>query len=326
VVRRGEPPTISVAIAVFNAAETLPEAVHSALAQSRPAHEVIVVDDGSTDDVAAALEPFTDRVRLIRKENGGAASARNVAVDACSGEFVAFLDADDVFHPRRLEAMAELSAARPDLDIVATDAFISVNGIPRSRFSAATPFPVADQRTAILETCFVTCPAIRVSRLQAIGGFDEELPVASDWDCLLRLILDGAAAGCVPEPYYEYRQVENSLTSDRVRALHARVAVLRKALRESPVTPEERAALRSSLRQKATRAALAELETALRQSEENSFDRRRLLTLARSSPLSIRARILLATAAVAPGLAREFVPHDEGALLRRTPGRADAER
>lgn len=313
-VRRRGRPTFTVAIPAFNAADTVGDAVQSALTQVQPAQEVIVVDDGSTDDLAGALAPFAERIRLIRKENGGAASARNTAVGACRSEFVAFLDADDLFHPRRLEAMAELTAARPDLDIVATDALISTDGIPHSRFSEATPFHVSDQRTAIFETCFVTgWPAVRVSRLRAIGGFDETLRIAHDWECYLRLILDGSVAGYVPEPYYEYRRGENSLTADRVRALQERVAILRKALRESSLTTEERAALIASLRRKATRAALAELDAALRAAAGDGHSSKwHFIRLAASRHLGARARILLAMGAIAPRFARDFLPCDKG--------------
>src|SRR5919197_5607580 len=112
-VERRRPPSFSVIIPAYQAASTVGDAVSSALAQTYPAHEVIVVDDGSTDDLAGALSTFAGRIRLIRKENGGAASARNAGVAAAEGEFVAFLDADDVYGPRRLEVLGELVAAPP---------------------------------------------------------------------------------------------------------------------------------------------------------------------------------------------------------------------
>ena len=85
----GPLPTFSVIIAAYQAADTIGDAVQSALAQTAPAHEVIVCDDGSTDDLTGALASYRDRIMLLRKENGGAPSARNVALRAASGEFVA---------------------------------------------------------------------------------------------------------------------------------------------------------------------------------------------------------------------------------------------
>lgn len=104
------PPTFSVVIAAYQAAETVGDAVRSALEQVWPAHQVIVVDDGSSDDVEGALRPFEGEVELIRKRNGGVASARNAGVEVATGEFVALLDADDRFHPRRLEALSALAS------------------------------------------------------------------------------------------------------------------------------------------------------------------------------------------------------------------------
>src|SRR2546427_5927765 len=124
----GPLPTFSVIIAAYQAADTIGDAVQSALAQTAPAHEVIVCDDGSTDDLTGALASYRDRIMLLRKENGGAPSARNVALRAASGEFVAQLDSDDAFFPTRLDALGELARQRRDLDILATDAYCEVAG------------------------------------------------------------------------------------------------------------------------------------------------------------------------------------------------------
>jgi glycosyltransferase involved in cell wall biosynthesis len=313
-------PTFSVVIPAYQAAATIPEAVASALRQTSPPHEVIVVDDGSTDDLSAALAPFASDIKLISKENGGVASARNVGIRAATGEFVAFLDADDRFHPKRLEVLRALAAARPDLDILATDTAITVEGVAQSLFSDATPFATRDQRTAIFDSCFFTGPVVRRERLRAIGGYDESLEVANDWDCYIRLILDGAIAGCVSEPYYEYRQSAESLTANRLRALQGRVKVLRKAMRRSDLTRNERVALRRALSRHHTRAALLELEAELDGLDAKDANRvphgRRLRRLT-SRSLSNRGRILLLVGMIAPGVARKRLPRDRGTLLER---------
>ena len=109
-------------MAAFQAAETIGEAVESALAQTLPPHEIIICDDGSTDDIGGAIARFGERVRLLRQEHRGPGAAKQTASEAASGEFVVVLDADDTFHPRRLEALGEAAAARPDLDLLTTDA------------------------------------------------------------------------------------------------------------------------------------------------------------------------------------------------------------
>jgi glycosyltransferase involved in cell wall biosynthesis len=312
------PATFSVVIPAYQAAATIREAVTSALEQTPPAQEVIVVDDGSTDDLSAALASFADDIQLIRKPNGGAASARNVGIRAAKGEFVAFLDADDLFYPGRLEALGALARARPDLDILATDAVISVAGRRHALFFDGTPFAAREQRTAILEACFVTgWPAVRVARVRALGGFDETLAIAHDWDCYLRMILDGAAAGCVTEPYYEYRHLAGSLTADRIPALRERVEVLRKARRRSDLTTDERAALRRALRRHGTRAALAELEAELDGLEaptDARVPRGRTLRRLASRSLTRRGRMLLVLGVLAPGAARKRLSEDRGSL------------
>src|SRR5271154_3281360 len=102
-------PFFSVVIPAYNRARVLPGALDSVLQQTDQDFEVIVVDDGSTDDPRAVVEDFHDpRIRYERKENGGGGSARNRGIDLARGRFVAFLDSDDVFLPHHLAAMRRL--------------------------------------------------------------------------------------------------------------------------------------------------------------------------------------------------------------------------
>jgi glycosyltransferase involved in cell wall biosynthesis len=257
------PPSFSVAIAAYQAAPTIAEAVRSALDQTLPALETIVVDDGSTDDLAGALRPFGERVTLVRKPNGGVASARNAGLERAAGELVAYLDADDRFGPRRLELLAELAVRRPDLDLLATDMTFVAGGREAGRFYAENEFAVAGQRAAILRSCFVGgLPAVRASRLRAIGGFDEGLAVGSDWDCWLRLILAGSAAGLVDRPCYEYRRGGESLTASRTTSLRARVRLLEKARSNPDLRLRERPLLWRELRRRRREADAQEAREA----------------------------------------------------------------
>lgn len=147
-------PTFSIVIAAYEAAATIAAAVESALEQTRPAAQVIVVDDGSRDEIDTALSPFIDRIVFIRKENGGGASARNAGIAVAECDYLAILDADDRYDSRRLEALAELAEDRPDLDLVTTDARFIVEGDPVGSFLSHNSFPVDDQRLAIFESCF----------------------------------------------------------------------------------------------------------------------------------------------------------------------------
>jgi hypothetical protein len=291
-------PSFSVVIAVHNGAKTIAEAIDSALAQTIAPFQLIVCDDGSTDRTDAAVEPYRDRLTYLRKEHGGVASARNAALEIATGEFFAVLDADDVYRPERLEALTELAMARPDLDILCTDALLERDGRVVDRFSAACPFDVVDQKAAILERCFCGWPAVRRETLVAAGGFDESLRTGEDWECAIRLIHSGAGAGLVEEPLYCYRVQGETLTSDRIGTLRDRVRILERVGDAYPLTQSQRQALARSLEAQRIALALTEAEAALR---SRSADARGLaLAAARSHGLTMRARAAAVAAAIAP--------------------------
>ena len=234
-VEPGAPPTFSVVVAAYQVADVIGDALDSVRRQTLQPLEVIVCDDGSTDDLDGALEPYLDEIVLLRKENGGEASAKNAAALAAQGDFVLILDADDVFLPGRLAALSELAQARPDLDILTTDAFLAADGkVLRRAYDRTWHFEVHDQRRAILQQNFIFgLAAVRRSRLLEHGGFDESILWTTDWDLWLRLILSGSRAGCVDEPLALYRLRETSLTASRRDLLLGKLATLEKARRNA---------------------------------------------------------------------------------------------
>src|SRR5215207_2660112 len=195
------PPSFSIVIPAYQAAAFVADAVESALSQTLPPREVIVCDDGSTDDLTGALAPYASRIVLVRKENGGLASARNAGVAIASGDFVAFLDADNKYLSEFLEAVSELVLARPDLEIVTTDAYLELDGRIYGRYyRGKARFVAGDQRRGIIHQHFIfgNC-AIRRDALFAVGGYDEAV-VAEDTDLFTRMILAGSRVGLVDEP------------------------------------------------------------------------------------------------------------------------------
>jgi glycosyltransferase involved in cell wall biosynthesis len=112
------PPLVTVIIGVYNAERYLAEAIESVLAQTHPAVELIVVDDGSTDASGRIAEGYGVRVRCIRQENGGMAAARNRAIPEARGSCLSFLDADDRFPPDKLRNQLAVFEAEPELDVV----------------------------------------------------------------------------------------------------------------------------------------------------------------------------------------------------------------
>jgi glycosyltransferase involved in cell wall biosynthesis len=291
-----------VVIAAYEASATIAEAVESAMSQSHPPLEIIVSDDGSKDDLARALRAYTNRIKLLKNRHAGPSAARNAAVAAASGHFVAILDADDVFEPDRLAALAELSRARPELDILASDAILEREGRDVGRFYRDDfTFAEQEQRLEILRRCFLCAPAVRRSRLADIGGFDEAFLRAEDWDCWLRAILAGARAGLVDAPLLRYRLGTTSLTADRLPSLRARVSVLEKAARRTDLSPSERRYLERALDRRRWDVASAELREGV--APEDPHARRAAFAVTRRNDLPSGSRLKAAAFALSPGLA-----------------------
>jgi glycosyltransferase involved in cell wall biosynthesis len=300
-------PRFSIIIPAYQAASFVSEAVESALAQTVAPYEVIVCDDGSTDDLGAALAAYSGRITLLRKEHGGAASARNAAARSASSDFVAFLDADNVFLPEHLEAVGELAAARPDLDILTTDAYLELDGRVYGRYyRGKARFIVEDQRRGIIHQHFIFGNAtMRRDALLAVGGYDETV-LAEDTDLFLRMILGGSRVGLVDEPLCIYRIRGGTLSSSLPRSLRSGVVVLERASRHPSLTPDELGYLHRQLDAKRREAELAEAEEALRGFAPHP--RRRALRIAfgrRRYGFAPRAKAL--AAAFAPGAARRYL-------------------
>jgi glycosyl transferase family 2 len=296
-------PTFSILVPVYNSAATIAETLESAFAQTVPPHDVVVCDDGSTDRLDDAIAPYRDRIAFIRKENGGGASALNAAAARARGEFVALLDADDVYAPERVEALTELAAARPDLDIVTTDAFYELDGHAAGRFNGpANPFEAVNQREAILERCFILAPAVRRTRLLEAGGWDPSLAIGYDWDCWLRLILDGSVAGSVDEPLLGYRLHDESLSAKRIESFRERIAILERAGSQAVLTDSERRTLDASLGAHRRTLLLAEAHESMRDASPDA--RARLLAVTREPGFGRRTRLKAYLLAHAPASAR----------------------
>lgn len=208
--------TISVVIPSYNAGALLGEALDSVLSQSRPAHEIIVVDDGSTDNTAAIVREYGDAVRYIWQQNQGQAVARNTGIAAATGDWVALLDSDDVFLPDRLRRAAETVEANPRLMVVysALDYYYA-DGSRRffPAFPARDLWPALRYRSPILPST----TTIRRSALLAVGGFRKA--VIEDWDLWFRLIKSHSAAAFqeIPESLLLYRRWDGNATNNHLR-------------------------------------------------------------------------------------------------------------
>lgn len=295
--------TLSVIIPAYQVARYIGASIESVLHQTHDAKEIVVCDDGSTDDLDRALAPFRDHITLVRQENRGVAAAYNAAAAVAGGEFVVILDPDDLFLPTRLERLAQLAVARPDLDILTTDAFVEYDGVPLGRYYTATNrFEVADQRRGVLRANFLFgLLAVRRTSLMAIGGFDESIVSTSDWECWIRLILSGARAGLVDEPLAVYRLRDDSLSGNRPRLLRGRVTTLGKTLQRDDLSLGERRVAEGSLALARRMLALTEAQEALVQRAPDA--RSQLLRIAFGEGYSLRSRTKAAMSAIAPNAA-----------------------
>ncbi len=183
---------VSVVIPTYNRLAFVRQAVASARAQRTARFEIIVVDDGSADGTAAALQPeFGAGIRILRTDNRGVAAARNLGVAASSGEFVAFLDSDDLWLPDKLLMQVAFFAAHPDAEICQTAETWIRNGV-RVNPCAHHRKPSGDIFAPSLRLCLVSPSAVMLRRslFERVGGFDESLPACEDYDLWLRVLRD----------------------------------------------------------------------------------------------------------------------------------------
>jgi glycosyltransferase involved in cell wall biosynthesis len=181
-------PSISVVIAAYNAAPYLGQALDSVLRQANaPPTEVIVIDDGSTDETPDVLARYGDAVRTERQTNAGPASARNHGARIARGQWLAFLDADDLWARRKLARQMRRVEADRTIGLVYTDQMSFGNGPPR-RLSARVTLPEGEIFQALFRRNFITLSSVlmRRSAFQEAGGFCEELMGTEDWDLWLR--------------------------------------------------------------------------------------------------------------------------------------------
>lgn len=239
----------SVIIPVFQGSAFVRQAVESALEQTHPPHEVIVVDDGSTDDPAGALGPLVDRIVFLQQPNRGVSAARNLALSRATGDWAVLLDHDDYWAPGRLEAMARHIDGDPGIGLVTTDAVVVDElGSAVGRYYEKLTFHTVKQREALLRQNFVFVgAAFPLKSAQRLGGFDEDLSGVQDYDLWLRLALAGARIGLVDEPLASYRVHASNMSHD-VRAMSAeRRRVLAMLLDRDDLAESERTIILSKL-------------------------------------------------------------------------------
>ena len=229
-------PVVSVIIPAYNAGRTIDAALQSVFAQTFRAFEIIVIDDGSEDDTPERARAWGDTITFQRQPNAGPAAARNHGIRIARGRLVAFLDADDVWLPPKLERQVAYFDRFPETGLLHTDALVSHASWPmmleRTDDSDSEPLPPANQFCALfhcdryIQTLTVMAPREIV---QALGGFDERREIyVEDWDLWLR-IAARHPVGHLPTALAIHRP-DGGMSSNVERTLRGQRLVMQKAV------------------------------------------------------------------------------------------------
>ena len=246
-------PLVSVIIPTFNRSSMVVEAVESVLAQSYAELEVIVVDDGSTDDTRERLRSYGQRLILVVNEkNRGVSAARNRGIRQSRGEFVALLDSDDLWRPGKIQRQLDFFSAHPRAMICQTEEIWvrrgrRVNPRQKHRKYSGYIFPHC------LPLCIVSPSAVMIKRelLSRVGLFDEQLPACEDYDLWLRIAAHEPIF-LLGEPLIVKRGGHDDQLSRTVPSMDKyRIESLLKLLRNERLSAEQRRQTVDELRKKA---------------------------------------------------------------------------
>lgn len=190
---------VSVVIPAYNAAKLLPETLEGALSQSHENCEIILVDDGSTDDTAAVVAPYLQRIRFIQRDHAGIGPTRNAGIEAAKGDYIAFLDADDIWLPDKVAIQLDTAKRNPESGLIACDG-VEFDG-PRITKPHLLSAPIlaallcadggeltADVHRAFVRNCMISCPAqVMLPRwaMQEISPLEDSW--AQDYEIYLRV-------------------------------------------------------------------------------------------------------------------------------------------
>ncbi|MGL5875557.1 MAG: glycosyltransferase [Xenococcaceae cyanobacterium] len=205
-------PRVSVVIPTYNCDRYIVEAVKSVIAQDRVEWELLIVDDGSTDNTREVLQPYGDRLQYIYQKNQGVAAARNLGIRMARGEFIAFLDADDYFFPDKLAAQVAIFDEKPNLGLVHSGwQRVNSEGKPLLNVTPWEKIPDLNLETWLRwKPVLPSAMMFRREWLEYVGGFDPRFPPAEDTDLALRLALKGCLGTWLPKITVGYRQHEQS--------------------------------------------------------------------------------------------------------------------
>ncbi|MBF0200456.1 MAG: glycosyltransferase [Desulfamplus sp.] len=252
-INKANVPTVSIIIPTFNRAWCIAGAVESVLGQEYPGEmEIIVVDDGSSDTTREVLGPYKDKISLLVQENMGVSAARNRGIEFSSGEFIAFLDSDDLWMPEKLSCQMDFFMENPDAMICQTEEIWIRNGRrvnPKKRHKKPSGMIFEPS----LRLCLVSPSAVMMRRdfFHVKGFFDETLPACEDYDLWLRTAVD-MPIHLIDKPCI----IKKGGHGDQLSSMHSldryRIESLAKLLEHHNLTRAQRESAMGVLREKCT--------------------------------------------------------------------------
>jgi glycosyltransferase involved in cell wall biosynthesis len=231
-------PLVSIIIPAFNSAPHIEETLQSVRAQTYPHFEVIIMDGGSTDATVAIAQAWAGgdpRFKWFRQSDRATctprvSAARNEAVDASTGELLAFLDADDIWFPEKLARQVELFRQHPAVGLTFTNYYYWDGVRDLDLRYGPGNFPPNQPRTRLIYSCLYGMSSVMARReiFQQANGFDESIPAAEDWDLWLRLAENGLETRGITEPMLRYRLHPGNASKQTIRTGENAIRLLEK--------------------------------------------------------------------------------------------------
>jgi glycosyltransferase involved in cell wall biosynthesis len=220
-------PKVSIIIASYNSARFLPETISSILCQTFQEFEIIVVNDGSTDNTVQILESYLPYIQLVNQENKGPGAARNAVLHRAQGDYLVFLDADDLLLPDKLKVQVEYLDKFPQIGVVYSSGYYSTllpDGTTTMHLFTDAGYlrkdlghPEESIKILAIQNAFpIHAAMVRRDSVLKINGFDERIPALADWDLWYRIAQTNRFE-YVDVPLVEYRNVPTSLSKNNKR-------------------------------------------------------------------------------------------------------------
>jgi glycosyltransferase involved in cell wall biosynthesis len=236
---------VSVIIPTFNYADYVGDAIESVIAQSCAAKEIIVVDDGSTDDTRARVSSFGAKVKYVYQRNGGISSARNTGIGLATGDIIAFLDSDDTWHPRKLEEQVRVANDQPECGLIASESTLADPPVWGGSDSARV-IPITLEQLIRRGRFSPSSVLVRRKCFEHVGRFDVRHGPAADRDMWIRIAAKYPVA-LLSTPLCWYRLHGNNMSKAAAAMERDELAVLRKAFDTIPELAGRAALRRQSI-------------------------------------------------------------------------------